>query len=109
MGDQKQMVRAGPHGILQQYYLVVGGARENCGKGMREGVSTAERTEEIEATSLTAAVACYVKPMLARVPSMGLGNEVVAVERDCGKCRKTLDQLIVAALEAKIATEYWKA
>jgi len=48
-----------------------GGARENCGKGIREGVSTAERTEEIDATSLTAVMACYVKLMLARVPSTG--------------------------------------
>lgn len=38
---------------------------------MREGVSTAERTEEIEAISLIAAAACYVKAMLARVPLTG--------------------------------------
>jgi hypothetical protein len=45
-----------------------GGAGRN---GIGEGVSTAERTEEIEATSLTAAMAYQVKPTLARMFSMG--------------------------------------
>jgi hypothetical protein len=64
--------------------------------GIGEGVSTAERTEEIEATSLTAAMAYQVKPTLARMLSMGLvrnlwqSKATVAVPR-------TENQLIIEA------------
>jgi hypothetical protein len=71
MADQKQTVRVGPHSNPAAALSGDGGAGNDGGNGIGESASTAERTEEIEATSLTAAMTNRVKPTLARMLSTG--------------------------------------
>ena len=71
MADQKQTVRVGHHSNAAAALYGDGGAGNDGGNGIGEGVSTAERTEEIGATSLTAAMTNRVKPTLARMLSTG--------------------------------------